>query len=134
MKNLIIATSMLLSLSAVAQEVMAPGVCAVAYNKADPRLTSHLVIYNGDKVPNLGKIQLSPELGSWDNKITNVKVARGCTFIGYQYQNYGINYNNGDIVGFASTLENNTTAPVRKFRLSETAYDNAISSIKCFCI
>ncbi|MFZ4713746.1 MAG: hypothetical protein ACOYL6_08555 [Bacteriovoracaceae bacterium] len=134
MKHLILAISLFSSLSSFAQEFGAPGLCAVAYNKADPMLTRSLTFANGNSVTNLNAIPLSPELGSWDNKVTKVDVARGCTFIGYQYQNFGIDYNTGKIIGFVSTLENNTTAPIRSFFLTNTAYDNKFSSAKCFCL
>lgn len=121
-----------ISLNAFAQEAH-PGrrVCAVAYNSLDLHYSSKLVIPEGAAIEDLNRLQVSTG-GNWDNRISRVSVASGCTFIGYQHQDFNINYHTGgETHGFALVLSNDGYAT---YKSSVLGYENEkISSVKCFC-
>lgn len=124
----------LVSFSAVAQ-VSSPAprkVCAVAYNSLDRQYSSKLHIADGSAIEDLNRMQVETG-GNWDNRISKVAVAQGCTFIGYQYQDFNVNYhNNRDLDGFALVLSNESAS--RQYKTEVLGYENEkISSIKCFC-
>jgi len=122
-----------LSLSAFAGEYEG-NLCAVVFNTTERYDTAILRIMGGDAIANLNTIAMREgERGDWDNRISRVVVKKGCTFIGYQYQDFGVNYHNGQRIGTSVVLENTGDATNREVFL-DAANDNMISSLKCFCI
>ena len=106
-------------------------VCAVAFNSLDRDYTSKLVITAGTQYPDLNHVSV-PTGGNWDNRISKVAVAQGCTFVGYQYQDFNVNYNTGrGTDGFALVLSNDSALSFKKTVLSTS--NEKISSVKCFC-
>ncbi|HWU43723.1 MAG TPA: hypothetical protein VN132_09805, partial [Bdellovibrio sp.] len=71
----------------------------------------------------------------WDNLISFVEVAPGCTLLAYQYQNFNRdNYSGRQLDGFVAIFDNNSWHQrYRSYDLTGTAYNNSISSLKCFC-
>ena len=141
MKKMLSAILLTASISALAQTVPTPvpvpvpagNQCAVAYNSLERNYTSTLALQDGESIPDLNKVPLTNSHGDWDNKITRVVVKQGCTFIGYQYQDYNIDYNYGySLGGFRKILENNTQRDNKIFVLHEG--NDSISSVKCFCL
>jgi hypothetical protein len=109
-------------------------VCATVYNSFDPSLRTSLTLQDGDRFDNLGNIGLSSWAynGNWDNKITQVVVEAGCTFVGYQYQNFNIDYNTGYALnGFVYSLTGHNSCS--KSEALNSYYNNKISSAACYC-
>jgi hypothetical protein len=106
-------------------------ICAVAFNSLDRDYTSILNIPENSAIQNLNQVQISTG-GDWDNRISKVAVAQGCTFIGYQYQDFNVNsYSGRPLNGFVLFLENNGQRRLKSTVLGHQ--DNMISSVKCFC-
>jgi hypothetical protein len=134
MKKMTLALALCASFSAFAQFRAESNICAIAYNSLDRHYASTLLITEDDHMKDLGDVYLTHG-GSWDNRITRVDVKEGCTFIGYQYQNYNRNYNhhNAPMDGFTEVLENNGShSEMKSFVLNYSS--NKISSLKCFCL
>ena len=106
-------------------------VCAVVYNSLDYSYSSQLPIQDHAQIRDLNHLSM-PTGGDWDNRISKVAVAPGCTFIGYQYQDFNVNYYSGlPMNGFKMVLSNEYSS---SFKSTVLDYRNEqISSIKCFC-
>lgn len=107
--------------------------CAVVFNTQSRHETSSLKLMDGDAIANLNTVPLNNEAGDWDNRISRVVVKNGCTMIGYQYQDFGVNYRNGRHIGWSVTLENTGAQPNHEVFMPDWQ-NNAISSLKCFCL
>ena len=113
--------------------------CAIAYNSYDSRCTSPLFIKSRAQVTDFGRIpqHMCPYGGyanwnNWDNKIVRVDVAPGCTFVGYQYQDFNVDYNSGyPLNGFTKVIPNVRGHHTEVTYLDYTAYK--ISSFQCHC-
>jgi hypothetical protein len=129
MKSLLVSVLTLVSFSAMAHQH-----CATVYNSFDPALRTGMSLCSGQSIRNLETVSMGHHT-SWDNKITQVDVAPGCTFIGYQYQNFNIDYSSGaQLAGFTAVIDNNDLYNVRSENLQNYyGYDNKISSLSCYC-
>jgi hypothetical protein len=133
--KLLLAIAALLSASAFAQSAAVPtgGFCAIVENSIDPNRTNFLVVNNGDRIKNLNRVIMNDGSADWDNKISIVTVHRGCAMIGFQYQDFNIDYRTGQrLSGFAELFANRTAAETKTFVLDSYTNDK-ISSVKCFC-
>jgi hypothetical protein len=106
--------------------------CAIVHNATDRDARHTLEIFAGESFGDLTKVGMTARQ-SWDNKISVIKVNQGCTLIGYQYQDFNINYNtNRPMNGFVATFTNHTSQKTKGYVLNSN-YNNAISSLQCFC-
>ena len=109
--------------------------CATVYNSRECSHRGSELIMSGDSITDLNGLSLNSEgrQTDWDNKISRVVVEPNCTFIGYQYQDYNINYHTGHrLDGFTLVLDNTRTyRPIDEVLTSY--YDDKISSLSCYC-
>jgi hypothetical protein len=119
--------------------------CATAYDYSSG---STLNLMDGDVLANLNAVSLNDGYGNdWDNKIDRVEVQPGCTFIGYQYQNFNVDYNSGyPMNGFVTVLnghhhhDHDNNCPGHHHHGHhghhghlDSFQGDRISSLKCFC-
>lgn len=69
--------------------------------------------------------------GTWDNRISSLIVEPTCSLTGFQYQNYGINYETGEEFGSFAVFGSSDIETLYYDELSD--FDNLISSLTCFC-
>lgn len=123
LSGLLLAAATLVSLNASAN------LCAEAYRGHGRFGADVLTLNAGDAISNLNQTAA----GDWDNQITAVVVQPGCTVLGYQYQDYNIDYRtNRRLAGFVLVSENNRTSRARTEVLN-SYYTEKVSSLKCFC-
>lgn len=118
--------------------------CAVAYDHEDG-YGRQLVVSEGSRLADLSTLRQ----GNWHNRISSLKVKRGCYLTAYQYLNFDIDYDSGyPLRGFI-----NTYVGYRGHRhhydyygrshyshhdrwtwyYDLGSYENSISSLMCFC-
>jgi len=100
--------------------------CAVAYQ--GPHYTGEaLTIRSGSFVNTLSNKYMRTEAGTWNNRISSLRVARGCQLVGYQYDNYGRHYRTGERIGQMGVW-NQGHYPYLGYM------DELVSSLTCTCL
>lgn len=123
LKAIIIGSIMTLSTAVFAHD---SNTCAVAY-QGEYFTGESLTISEGQSIDNLRDYRMNTfEYNDWNNKISSIKVKRGCHLIGYQYDNYGRHVRTGRAIG---TYQ----AYYRGYHKTLGYMDNLISSLTCEC-
>lgn len=125
LKTLLIAS--LMAMSTVVSAHYDPNACAVVY-QGEYFTGDRLVISEGQAIDNLRDYNMASghSYEDWNNKISSIKVKRGCRLIGYQYDNYGRHVRSGRAIG---TYQ----AYYRGHHHTLGYMDNLISSLTCEC-
>jgi hypothetical protein len=148
MKTIAISALALIAVSALnasKAEANSNRLCATVYQA---EFAGHsMPLASGTQIPDLGIVAMG-DGGSWNNRISSVVVEPGCTFVGYQYLNFGRHFRTGDSIGFALNLvgshhhhphhcdghhHHGHHGWPNHSDLAGTFYDEKISSLTCFC-
>ena len=105
--------------------------CASVYQGED--MTGAVLDLAADQeIVDLGVLIMDPmEYRNWDNKISSVVVNSGCTLETYQYQNLGLDWDTGEVIGRKEVYQN--IGPSVLYVEGLYDYDNMISSLKWTC-
>ena len=119
--------TLLLSISA---STSFAGVCAKVYQGKDFS-GAKMVLHHGDSIRDLNDYYLSRHsYKDWDNRISSLKVKRGCTLSLYQYQNFGRDWGHR-VEGKKRVF---TSRKGKKLAIRElTRFNDLASSLECFC-
>jgi hypothetical protein len=107
--------------------------CAMVYDSVYRCDSKALKVKDGTKIADLNDFTMWPGYQNWDNQISKIDVRPGCKFVGYQYQNFDINYYSGyPMYGFKKVIDNRGGGYNKSVYLSSYKADK-ISSLKCSC-
>lgn len=101
--------------------------CAIVY-QGEYFTGEKLMINEGQAIDNLRDYNMVSGYSyeDWNNKISSIKVKRGCNLIGYQYDNFGRHVRTGRPIG--------TYQAYYRGHHHRLGYmDNLISSLTCEC-
>ncbi|MEN0060125.1 MAG: hypothetical protein AAGB31_14900 [Bdellovibrio sp.] len=108
--------------------------CATAYASAyRSEEGPALPVYSGTAISDLNRVRMPQTYNNWDNKISLVVVEPGCKFVGYQYQNYNVDYRSGEVLRGFKVIVDNTDSSEATHRYLGHYKDDRISSLKCQC-